>query len=265
MLTAIENFVAVGIVTSVTFFISIVIIIFIKRLSTSSNLRIVRRKPLLVPAIIFLLVIFVSPGERIGPPPELPHNSITGDYIISFVRDFQVYELEPYLGRVTVTYFYGIDLDEIISCNVIVSQTDSVVANVTTNILKHESAETESAHSTFDLPYGNYTLRFTQVVLDLYGNPTTRRRNVHVLFEQLQDLQWIDEALLWDQYRLVLILTGMALLVFGIYLTDHKEDNEVERERYERKRRGERNYPYWRADRRKVKERQWAERMRDKR
>lgn len=239
--------------------------IIVKRFDSSSTLRILRRKLLLVPALIFLLAVVVIPRERIGPPPDLQFNYILHDFTLSFSAEFQVYDIEPYLPRIRVTYSYQIESDEIISCNLLVLQDESVVANVTTNMYRLPDPQSESSHSVFDLSYGNYSLFFTQIIFTPDGYPTTHHRNVHVVLEQMQDPQWIDESILWDQYFLFLILSGFSFLFIGIYVTDHAEDNEIERERYERRKRGERNYPYWRADRRKYRKQQWAERMREKR
>ncbi|MFW9979874.1 MAG: hypothetical protein ACFFEJ_17460 [Candidatus Thorarchaeota archaeon] len=265
LVTAIENLYSVGIGAIIFFLVSLALVFVIKRVDTSPTLRVVRRKPLIVPALIFLLAVVMVPRERIGPPPDMLFNYVTHDFATSYSTDFSLYDIEPYLARARVTYTYQMEIDEIIRFNVLVYQGTTVVANITTNMYRTSEYQLETVHSTFELPYGNYTLRFSQTVLNLDGYPTLRHRYVHLIFEQVQNLQWVDESILWDQCILFLIFSGLSLLFIGIYLTDHTEDNEVERERYERKKRGERNYSYWRADRRRTKNRQWAERMRDKR
>ncbi len=265
LVTAFENLIAVGSGAVILFLVTLAIIVIIKRIDVSSALRIIRRKPLIVPALIFLLAVAIVPRQRIGPPPDLMYNYVAHDYTISFATDFQMYNMEPYLSRARVTYTYQMETEEFIECNVLVYQNGSVVANVTTTMYKLDGYQLESFHSIFDLSYGNYRLYFTQTIYTLDGLPSTRHHTVHLIFEQMQDLQWVDESILWDQYILFLLAGGFVLVILGIYVTDHNEDNEVERERYERKKRGERNYPYWRADRRRSRNRQWSERMREKR
>jgi hypothetical protein len=137
-----------------------------------------------------------------------------------------------------------------------VYQDYDLVENITSEIhYSGASWRLSTAQTVFDLTPGNYTLVITQRVLRVDGSPTPFYRRVHLVFSQLQDLSWIEISIQWDQLQLALLVVGISLFLLGIYVTNHNYDTPEEYERYQRKKNGERNYPYdWRY-RRKMKQR----------
>jgi hypothetical protein len=183
-------------------------------------------------------------------------NGFVDELGFTLESSFEVYDVEPYLPRIRTEYSYYQDRNETIECTVLVYQEGNLVHNTTATIhYTGMSSIAATAHSTFDLAAGIYDLVFTQRVLRADGTPTLYSRNVFVAFTQLQDFAWVEVSIQWDQYQLALLAAGIALVLIGIYVTDHGHDTPEEYERYQRRMNGERNYPYDWKYRRKMKRR----------
>lgn len=248
---AVENLLSVSMSAVVSFFFTWLLIYLLAKVHKGREFHLIKRKPLIIPALVFILVVVFVPRQHIGPPPGLESNAIHLELQRNAYADFEAYDWTPYIPRARVDYSYHLQHAEIIECSLLVYENGNLVTNVTTSIYYSGNPNRlSSAHSTFDLNPGNYTLSFSQRVLNSDGAPTPFFRIVSASFYQLQDYEWIDVSLQWEQYLLVLFVSGFGLLLFGIYATDHSQDTPEEKERYDRKRRGEHNYPYSRAYRR---------------
>ncbi|MFW9850045.1 MAG: hypothetical protein ACFFF4_12985, partial [Candidatus Thorarchaeota archaeon] len=151
-------------------------------------------------------------------------------------------------------YSYPLHREEIIECTVLVYLDDFLLENITSSITYSGSPDQLSAaHITFDLSPGNYSLVFSERVLQADGNITPFFRTVQLSFFQLQDYTWIEVSFQWDLYLLALYIMGIVLFLVGLYVTDHNYDTPEEKERYQRHNNGERHYPYSRKYRRKMK------------
>ncbi len=253
---AVENLFSVSFTTVAFFLLALFLIFFLRRFHHSPELRTIKRKPLIIPAIVFLIIVPIAPHQHIGPPLGMESNTYSRYLHYQLTTMFTVYEQEPYLPRVRAEYSYPLHSDEIIECTVLVYLDDFLLENITSSITYSGSPEQLSTtHTTFDLSPGNYSLVFSQRVLQADGSPTPYIRAVDLIFFQLQDYTWIEVSFQWDQYLLVLYIIGIALFLIGLYVTDHNFDTPEEKERYQRHKNGERNYPYSRSYRRKMKHR----------
>ena len=254
MNAAVENLFSVSFSAVAFFLIALVMVRILKRTHKAPEFRLVKRKPLLIPAIIFLLILPFTPRQHIGPPPGMESNAILNQLGGRLEVSFEVYEWAPYLPRIRIDYSYPLEREEIIECTVLVCKNEALIQNSTAEIhYSGASYRLSTALSTFDLAPGNYSLIFTQRVLRADGTPTLYIRNVLLSFSQLQDYAWIEISLQWEQILLVLYIAGVGLLLLGIYYTDHRFDTPDEYERYQRRKNGERNYPYDRGYRRNMK------------
>jgi len=253
-MTAIQNLVTVGSTAVIFFLIASFFILVLKRNKNKQNLRFIKRKHLLVPALVFLLMLAIAPGEHIGPPPDQMTNAIITEFRNSFSDSFDVAEVEPYLPRVRVEFSYYMTFPEICECTLLVFQEESMIRNISVNLYESSADySASSGHATFNLLPGEYQVHITQQLYTLDGIPKIGGRAIQIHLEQIQDLQWVEEDFYWKQYYLVLLIVGFGLLMIGIYITDHSFDTEDEYERYLRKKNGYRNYPYSRLYRRSQK------------
>ncbi|MDF1540664.1 MAG: hypothetical protein P1Q69_17335, partial [Candidatus Thorarchaeota archaeon] len=227
-MTAIQNLFMVSSIGVVVFLLSSIFILVLKRNGNRQSLRLIKRKYMLVPALVFLLMLVVAPQDHIGPPPDMMTNAIISEYRNSLSEPFNVSDVEPYLPRVRVEYYYYMSFPEICECILFVYQGETVIQNVSVELYQASDYNPSMGHATFNLPPGNYQVHFAQQLYTLDGTPRIGGREIHVHLEQIQDLQWVEEDFYWKQYYLLLFITGFGLLMSGIWVTDHSFDTEDE-------------------------------------
>ncbi|MFW9850231.1 MAG: hypothetical protein ACFFF4_13925, partial [Candidatus Thorarchaeota archaeon] len=117
---AVENLFSVSFTTVAFFLLALLLVFFFKRFHHSPEFRTIKRKPFIIPAIVFLIIVPLAPHHHIGPPLGMESNTYSGELQHQLTTMFNVYEQEPYLPRVRAEYSYPLHREEIIECTVLV-------------------------------------------------------------------------------------------------------------------------------------------------
>ena len=203
----------------------------------SGNLKtsLIRRKPLLLPALVFTITIIVA-ATSIPLPMSVYHgpNQLQGS--TSFTRTYRVYEAGAYEADTLVRINRGLESSERLEFNAYFAQNDSVIhtlfINMTNDILDVYTEVTRS----ISLEPGIYDVTCNSTCF--FNDIEQEEEYVGILIYQPLTSAFIPEITEWSTYRFVLGFACFFLVLGGVCIgredrtrrSEEKIDQEPPRE-----------------------------------
>jgi hypothetical protein len=175
--------------------------------------RFLRRKPLLIFTVIFIVSALV-----LGTFAPLPISDYHGTHTRAFSLyqptnvTFVVYPAEQYRNWIEISAEHMVEENERIEVSVQIVQGSDVLESL---ILHLNSSVTEPTQSR-TVPTGQYEMAFDYVV---YQNEVVVDEEKFISIEVIQPVAegHLEELAEWDTYRFVVGAVTLLLLVFGVY------------------------------------------------
>ncbi|TFG12340.1 hypothetical protein EU537_09810 [Candidatus Thorarchaeota archaeon] len=205
-----------------------------ERKRTDSPSGIFKRKPLLVPAIAFILTallvmsFFPIPMSDYYGRNEIQEN-INGIETI----DFTVYDSIFYSNTLDVTVAEILDFNESLHVELEGYANDTLTIN-STFIINGTGGGPIITHHEFSIPLqpGSYEL-ITKVSWYEDGVEIGGPTSVNVILSQPMASGMFNEVLQWQTYQFLLLVLSIFLLILGLYITTEKKTRA--KEGYERR------------------------------
>jgi hypothetical protein len=182
----------------------------------SGNLKtsLIRRKPLLVPSLVFTFTIIIV-ALYVPLPMSIYHGPNQVQPSIASTRTFTIYEAGAYEADTLVRINRGLETNDRLEFYAYFTQNDSVILtlfiNMTNDILDTDGGVTRS----ISLDPGRYDVTFNST---FYFNGIEQEEGAHVgiLINQPISSVFIPENIAWSTYRFVLGITCFFFVLAGI-------------------------------------------------
>ncbi|TET07233.1 MAG: hypothetical protein E3J86_13675 [Candidatus Thorarchaeota archaeon] len=175
------------------------------------NTSLIRKKPLLVPSLVFVFTIIIT-AIYVPFPMSAYHGPNQREYHNLSIGTFRVYEPGPYEAYTQVRISCPVTSDEWLEVNINFTRNDTVVQTLFFNITDDYSGRTQFINlepDRYDLTF-NATFFVNGAEDDMFF--------FHVIIYQPVSTSFIPELTAWSSYQFILGFICFFFVLAGIYI-----------------------------------------------